>query len=148
MSQGIPGPAAPAPAKRPDVPFAATCLTWIVGAGVLGLVCAGGVVFSLGRKALPRVEASQGRRRAVAEQAERVARTRQMFDLLAARLVAELPRSGGEFPETLSEAPPPDPWDRPIRYERLSAERAMLRSSGPDREFGTKDDVERAVEAR
>lgn len=148
MSQGIPGPAAPAPAPRPEVPFAASCLTWFVGAAILLAVCGGGVVFSFARRALPRVEASQTARRAVAEQAERVARTKQMFELLAARLVAELQRGGGEFPETLKEAPPADAWDRPIRYERLSGERAVLRSSGPDRQFGTKDDVERAVEAR
>jgi hypothetical protein len=52
----------------------------------------------------------------------------------------------GEFPHSLGEALPDDPWGRPIEYRRLHAERAQVWSRGPDGVRATEDDVEIDIE--
>ncbi len=45
-----------------------------------------------------------------------------------------------EYPVTLPELPPADPWGTRIRYRRIDPDRAELRSAGPDLEFESLDD--------
>jgi hypothetical protein len=142
----VPSMRAP-PRVRPDVPIFATLLTLFLGAGMLSAICAGGVALSFVRGAEPKLARSAARR-------ENRARERAMLDdaksslaAVAARLEANA-RGTGELPEALGEAPPKDPWGRPIDYGRVAPDRATLRSAGPDGKFGTKDDVRREVELR
>lgn len=137
-------PEIPAARERPKVPLAVTCLTVLVGAGVLAAICTGGVVFGLAENAAPRLARARARRAEAVQELDRSADTKSFLDDLAARLDASS-RGAGEFPETLDEAPPKDPWGRPIEYTRAAPGRALLRSAGPDGRFGTKDDVRRDV---
>ncbi len=129
---------------RPGVPLAVTCLTMLVGAGMLAAICTGGVVLGLAESAAPRVAAARAVRAEAARELGRSADTKSFLDDLAARLDASA-RGAGEFPETLDEAPPKDPWGRAIEYTRAAPNRALLRSAGPDGKFGSKDDVRRDV---
>ena len=63
-------------------------------------------------------------------------------------------RNNGKFPESLNDLitgtddKPPllkkegilDPWGKPFEYER-DGRKLIIRSSGPDREMGTEDDI-------
>lgn len=133
--------------ERPKVPLAVTCLTILVGAGVLAAVCAGGVVLSFAGSAEPRLAESRARRAEAVADSDRAEDAKSQLESLAARLDAAS-RGPGELPETLDEAPPKDPWGRPLEYTRSAPTRALLRSAGPDGKFGTKDDVRREVVLR
>jgi hypothetical protein len=52
----------------------------------------------------------------------------------------------GEFPHRPGEALPDDPWGTPLEYERIDRSHARVRSAGPDREFGSDDDLEAALD--
>jgi len=132
-------------APRPPVPLGATCLTLVLGAGVLGAVCGGGIVIGIASHAEPRVAKSTARRADAAAAQRRVADAKALLDGLAASIVSAA-RGAGELPEVLDEALPDDPWGRPVSYERMSAELAVLRSTGPDGKLGTRDDVRRDVD--
>ena len=132
------------PRVRPPVPLAATCLTLVLGMGVLVAVCAGGVVLGLSRSARHRVARGRADRAKAAATRALVEDAQAELEALAARVAAGA-RDSGELPEVLAEAPPKDPWGRPIEYSRSSADRGLLRSAGPDGRLGTKDDVRRDV---
>jgi hypothetical protein len=144
VGESVTVPLAP---KRPKVPLAVTCLFVVVGAGTLLVLCGGGVLLAVAHHAKPSIEATRARRDAESRERRLVADSRALLDLVAARLEGTA-REQGELPEMLAEAPPPDPWGTPLRYERRSPDRGLLRSAGPDRRFGTRDDVTRAVGAR
>jgi len=138
-----PSPPSP-PRARPPVPLAATCLTLLLGMAMLVAICAGGVVLHLSRAATPRIARARAERAKAAATNALVADAQAELDALAARVAAGS-RDTGELPEVLAEAPPKDPWGRPIDYSRTSADRGVLRSAGPDGRLGTKDDVRRDV---
>ena len=142
------GPA-PIPAPIPaDVraPGGAWALAWVAaGCGVLTLLCTGSVAAfvaaAVGRAGEELAE--QGTRMKVERAASSDAGV--VLDALADAVLRD---AGNELPESLPEAPPPDAWGTPVRYRRLTPLRAVLTSAGPDRDFGTGDDVERLVELR
>jgi hypothetical protein len=128
------------------VPLGATCLTLFVGAGLFVCVCAGGVVLGLARDAEPRLAKSRAHRRQQAETVERTGDAKSLLEAIADRLAADA-RVAGELPDSLGEAAPKDPWGNAVLYERSDADRATLRSAGPDGKPGTRDDVRREVRA-
>ena len=67
---------------------------------------------------------------------------RERFDTALARL-REIVATGPTpaLPEQLPGPPVADPWDRPIRYERLNATTARFISDGPDQKPGTEWDL-------
>jgi hypothetical protein len=74
-----------------------------------------------------------------AEKGQASAAERQLRELgltLEARRAHEF-----EFPVSLGELAPDDPWGTAIVYRRLSPDSAELRSAGADRRPGTEDDV-------
>ena len=147
MTDPVTPPAAPPsapPARRPDVPLGATCLTLFIGAGLAVFVCTGGVVLGVASDAQPRLKRSRERRRQAAATAQRTDDAKSLLEAMSDRLAAEA-RAAGELPEALVEAPPRDPWGNAVVYERMTTDRAMLRSMGPDGKPGTKDDVRREV---
>lgn len=121
----------------------ATTLAAVLVVGALfAIAWAGGV--ALGRTCVSALRA-EGLRSRYAEDVRRdefVERATAQMENLAARIAASA-RDDGELPETLPEAPPKDPWGCAFEYARPSPERAVLRSAGPDRRFGTKDDLRR-----
>jgi hypothetical protein len=144
MSQDAPAPPPVPPPARPPVPLAATCLTMVLGAGMLAAVCCGAGVLGLARSAAPRVARGRDERAKAAATQALVDEAKAQLEVLAARLSAAA-RDAGELPEALTEAPPKDPWGHPIDYSRTSPDRAVLRSAGPDGRIGTRDDVRRDV---
>ena len=134
--------------RRPPVPFAAGCLAWLaIVSGVAVTACAGGFSLIFGAVMAPQVAdgvAQRERRAALREsRGEAGSLLALLGDSLEVRRVAE-----GEYPPALDEDPPPDPWGTPIRYTRRERSSAQLRSAGPDRKFGTADDVVRALGRR
>jgi hypothetical protein len=132
---------------RPDVPILATLLTLFVGVGMTAAMVAGGAAVAFARREEPNLARSAARREERAREKERIGDARSSLDAVAARLEAAA-RDTGELPEALGEAPPKDPWGRPIEYLRAAPDRATLRSAGPDAKFGTRDDVRREVGLR
>jgi hypothetical protein len=146
-----PPPAVPVPPLSPDAAFArgkarsaSSCAAWALGFTVLGvLCCGGGALFGVVRfDSLARTQEAELRRLG----ADAGLRD-EAAGLLADVADRVRPAGGEDLPPTLPEAPPKDPWGRPIRYERLSAVRARLVSAGPDGQFRTADDVIRFVES-
>jgi hypothetical protein len=124
-------------------PGGAWALAWVsVGCGVLLLVCAGGAAALLAT-ALGEAERDLAARtqRTRAEK-ESAGDALVILDALADRVRRD---ATSELPESLSGPPPADPWRTPVAYRRVTPTRATLTSAGPDREFGTDDDVERSV---
>ncbi|MCG3135383.1 MAG: hypothetical protein HMLKMBBP_03017 [Planctomycetes bacterium] len=122
----------------------------ISGCSALILVCgiAGIAVAAAGLAAIPSA-ITQSRNAAgggavPADPAERAKRieARESLETLAEHLVA----SGAPFGEELPEAPPADPWGRPVRWLRLTRDSGRLSSAGPDGEFGNADDISVDVE--
>jgi hypothetical protein len=150
MTADVPPPLSPpraTPRVRPDVPVLASLLVVFVGAGMLASICAGGAALSFAHRSEQGLARSAARREARAQERARLDDAKSSLDAVAARLEASA-RESSELPESLGEAPPKDPWGRPIEYCRPAPDRAMLRSAGPDGKFGTKDDVRREVELR
>ena len=131
---------------RPDVPLGATCLTLFIGAGLGVFVCSGGVVLGVAREAQPRLAKARERRRQAAATLERTDDVKSLLDAMADRIAADALVTG-ELPESLVESPPRDPWGNAVIYERMTPDRATLRSAGPDGKPGTRDDVRREVRA-
>src|SRR5689334_12318203 len=135
MSDAAPPPTPPAapapPPRRPDVPLAATCLTWVAGAGILFTICAGGALLGMARGADRSVARTRAKHGEAAKERDRVAETKKLLDLMGAR-IQTAGHDNGELPETLEEAPPKDAWGHPVRYERTAQYRAVITSAGPD----------------
>jgi hypothetical protein len=140
-----PLPGVPGRPVRPPVPLGATCLVWLIGAAMLAVLCSGGVALGVAHSVAPTIAAARVRRAEAERERERGDDVRSLFEVVAARLLATA-RATGELPDTLDESPPKDPWHHAIRYERSGPERAVLRSAGPDGQFGTRDDLERVIE--
>jgi hypothetical protein len=140
MPGEAPPPVPSPPHARPPVPLGATCLTLVLGAGILTALCAGAAVLGLAGAAKPRIQEARAERARAAATQSLVEDAKAALAALAARLSAAA-RDAGELPEALAEAPPRDPWGRPIEYTRRSPDRGELRSAGPDGKLGTRDDV-------
>ena len=136
-----PGPADPTEGVRPPVPGSAVALAWIAaGLTVLGaLCCAGGAVLSV-EYMQPELQAAEQELEALEADDQRVVAARAQLANLAA-LLDQARGASPHYPETLPEAPPQDPWKTPVSYSRTGPDRAVLRSAGPDRAFGTPDDL-------
>lgn len=140
-----PPPADEAAPIPPDVraPGGAWALAWVsAGCGVVTLLCTGGFaafLLAVVTEAERGLAAEGGRLRAERESS---ADALALLDALADRVRRD---ATSELPETLPESPPPDSWGTPVRYRRITPQRASLASAGPDGEFGTEDDVERFV---
>ncbi len=145
MTADVPPP--PTREARPDVPVLATLVAVLVGAAMLAATCLGAAAFGLADKAESRIAASAAGRAQEARTRAQIDDAKAALETLAARIAASA-RAAGGLPETLDEAPPADPWGRPIEYVRVAPDHGVLRSAGPDRKFGTKDDVRREVDAR
>jgi len=114
---------------------------------MLAATCIGFIAFSVARVYERDIDKSSAARAARAQERARFDDARASLDAVAARIEATS-RAAGELPETLGEAPPKDPWGRPVEYARSAPEHATLRSAGPDGKFGTKDDVRRELELK
>lgn len=136
--------AAPVPAHRAgdDGASGARALAWwSIGCTAAALLCCGGTTLVL-VEWISKTE-REFRERVVAADAD--ARLRADAEALLDALADELAAGAAELPITLPEAPPKDPWGRPVRYRRSGPLRAFLASAGPDGVFGTSDDVTRQV---
>ncbi|MCE9635235.1 MAG: hypothetical protein K8T90_05955 [Planctomycetes bacterium] len=114
---------------------------WSVGLTLLGVLCCGGGSVAILKFLGVAVNEQENKLRG----AERRARMRQETEALLQTLADGLRASGDELPEALPEAAPRDPWVTAIRYKRGATD-ATLTSAGPDRKFGTRDDITLRVE--
>lgn len=135
----------PSPVRRPP-PTAVGCLTAIVGLLTLGTVAAaamGSVLFAseIEKKKRELTAEFQGKL-LVREELDSAGELLKEVSLHVRRQRAER----GEFPRRPTEALPDDPWGTPLEYERIHPQHARLRSAGPDRHFGTGDDIESVIE--
>ena len=149
MTDAAPAPtAAIAPiAARPPVPVFAVLVTVAAGLALLGSTFVGAAALSVARKFDGKIPESARRRQARALDRKRLDDAKASLDAVAARVEATS-RGAAELPETLGVTPPNDPWGRPIDYLRVTPDRAVIRSPGPDGRLGTKDDVRREVELK
>jgi len=130
-------PPKPARARPPGAVW------WIGGSAavlaLVGLTCVGLVVFSsstaLRRSASAVQSQLQAKRQAMEVQTDSLAALRDLAAALESIRSVEF-----EYPLTLPELPPIDPWGQPIVYRRISPDRAELRCLGPDGISGTADD--------
>ena len=106
---------------------------------IVGLGCVGMVVFSsssaLQRSANASQAEIQSKQQELEVQVDSLAALRDLAGSLESIRSVEF-----EYPLSLPELPPIDPWGQPIEYRRVSPDRAELRSLGPDGLSGTADD--------
>jgi hypothetical protein len=130
------------------VPLGAAWLSGLLALGALGVVCCGGGLSSLlsvglaGQSAQIRDEVATLR-----DGAERLATTEGLLDEIGDRLDADR-MARRQYPAVLPVSPPKDGWGTPLRYEQQGPDAALLRSAGPDRVFGTADDLSLELDAR
>ena len=84
----------------------------------------------------------------------RIASARVQIKNVEEALVAYSMKHGGKYPDSLEtltqetddedallQGEYVDPWGTEIKYERRGKKRPLLTSAGPDKEFGTEDDI-------
>lgn len=158
---GAPAPPPPPRADAPPVSASSRAEAWapdpeplrlsggqaaavgvISGCAALALLCGiGGMAFALvSVRSLPAMVPPGGGGGTAAESPQDLAGRAKVQETMEA-LADHLAATTAPFGEDLPEAPPPDPWGRPIRWLRLTRDSGKLQSAGPDGEFGTGDDV-------
>lgn len=139
---------APPPPTRPPTSSAASWLSAIVALLALTAFCCVGLgVFSLRTAVSLQADAVRGEAEDLRERARRLDETEALLDEIGLHLGATRDQER-MYPHALPEAPPADGWGTDLRYERAGPDRAWLTSAGPDRRFGTADDLVRTLEGR
>ena len=80
-----------------------------------------------------------------------VEEARKLIACVDAALMSYNMKHGGKYPDSLNaltdksdpllEGDLVDPWGHELKYEKQGKKRPMIRSAGPDGEFGTEDDL-------
>ncbi len=134
------------PRRRRSPPASVTVLGAVVVLLALGAVAFAGVFSSLLKM---RVRQKRDELQARLQESRREAEERDAADELLREVALHVHSrraEEGAFPHRPGTALPDDPWGTPLEYERLDPHRARVRSAGPDRRFGTDDDIEHELD--
>ncbi len=137
--------ATPAQAQAPRVSAAAAWLTGLAAfLALTGFCCIGLGAYVVQVGAAQHLEILRTDVGGLRERAARGAAAEALLDEIVQHLES-VRATRRSYPPALPEAPPEDPWGTPLHYESEGGDRAWLTSAGPDRRFGTQDDLVRTL---